>query len=94
MQIVYNYYNIHLEAMKYRIMKKVLLLFAICSVCSCTGTNSEEEMPQEKRDSIRVLSHVEEVEIKGHIYLIFEGGDYKGGNIIHAEHCPCKNKIK
>ena len=75
-------------------MKKVLLLFAICSVCSCTGTNSEEEMPQEKRDSIRVLSHVEEVEIKGHIYLIFEGGDYKGVNIIHAEHCPCKNKIK
>jgi hypothetical protein len=30
------------------------------------------------------------VEIEGHLYVIYSG-TYKGG-IIHAEHCPCKNK--
>ena len=54
-------------------MKKILLIFAICTVCGCE------------------TQQVKEVEIKGHIYLIFDG--YHKGNIIHAEHCPCK-KIK
>lgn len=64
-------------------MKKILLLFAICTVCSC-------DTPQVK-DSQIVSSGgdiVKEVEIKGHIYLIFYG--YYKGNIIHAEHCPCR----
>jgi len=63
-------------------MKKILLLFAICTVCGC-------EISQKKdRTVLSIESKVEEVEIKGHIYLIFDGR-YKG-NIIHAEHCPCK----
>ena len=64
-------------------MKKILLLFAICTVCSC-------EKPQVKHKLIvsSVGDQVKEVEIKGHIYLIFDGC-YKG-NTIHAEHCPCK----
>lgn len=64
-------------------MKKILLLFAICTMCGC-------ETPQVK-DSQIVSSGgdiVKEVEIKGHIYLIFDG--YYKGNIIHAEHCPCR----
>ena len=67
-------------------MKKIIsLMLAICAVCSCCDT------PQVK-DSQIVSSGgdiVKEVEIKGHIYLIFDG--YYKGNIIHAEHCPCKN---
>lgn len=65
-------------------MKKILFLFAICTVCGC-------ERPQVK-DKQTVSSgennNVKEVEIKGHIYLIFN--EYNKGNIIHAEHCPCK----
>ena len=72
-------------------MKKILSLFAICMICSCASTDAEKKALQEKLDSIehnRVLSCVEEVEIKGHIYLIYDG--CREGNIIHAEHCPCK----
>lgn len=76
-------------------MKKILLLFAICTICSCAGTEAEKKELYEKIDSIknirandRVYYCIKEVEVKGHIYIIFDG--YYGGNIIHAEHCPCK----
>ena len=73
-------------------MKKVLLLFAICTICSCgTETDAEKKASKERLDSIEndyIRSCVEEVEIKGHIYLIYNG--HHEGNIIHAEHCPCK----
>lgn len=70
-------------------MKKVLLLFAICTICSCAGrTNAEKKAYYEKLDSDRICSSIKEVEIKGHIYLVYNG--YHEGNIIHAEHCPCK----
>ena len=32
------------------------------------------------------------VEIEGHQYIIYNG--YREGNIIHAAHCPCHDKIK
>ena len=66
-------------------MKKILLLFAICTVCSC-------ETPQVKHKLIvsSVGDQVKEVEIKGHIYLIYDS--YHAGNIIHAEHCPCRKQ--
>lgn len=77
-------------------MKKILLLFAICTICSCTSTDAEIKALQENLDSVknsrtrdRIYSDIKEVEVKGHIYLIFDG--YHAGNIIHAEHCPCKN---
>ena len=73
-------------------MKKILLLFAICTICSCTSTDAEIKAVHKKLDNVeneRIYSDIEEVKIKGHIYLIFNG-IYKG-NIIHAEHCPCKN---
>jgi hypothetical protein len=66
-------------------MKKILLLFAICTICSCARTDAEIKAVHKKLNS----ADIEEVKIKGHIYLIFNG-IYKG-NIIHAEHCPCKN---
>jgi len=73
-------------------MKKVLLLFAICTICSCARTDAEMKAVHEKLDSVeseRIYSDIEEVKIKGHIYLIFNGN--RKGNIIHAEHCPCKH---
>ena len=77
-------------------MKKILLLlFAICTICSCTSTDAEIKALQEKVDSVsisrtnnRIYSNIKEVVVKGHVYLIFDG--YYSGNIIHAEHCPCK----
>ena len=59
-------------------------MLAICTVCSC-------ETPQVKDRQIVSSGgdEVKEVEFKGHHYLIYDG--YNSGNIIHAEHCPCKN---
>ena len=62
-------------------MKKILLLFAICTVCSCVDTPHVKE-------EVYGNGSVIEVEVKGHIYLIYDG-KYKG-SIIHAEHCPCR----
>lgn len=78
-------------------MKKILLLlFAICTIYSCERTDVDIKALQEKVDSVkisrtndRIYSNIKEAEVKGHIYLIFDG--YYSGNIIHAEHCPCKN---
>ncbi len=66
-------------------MKKILLLFAICTVCGCESPQVKEKQTVSKT---RWEDKVHEVEVKGHIYLIFNG--YNKGNIIHAEHCPCK----
>ena len=66
-------------------MKKVIFLFAICTVCSCESPQVKEKQTVSKT---WWEDNVHEVEVKGHIYLIFDG-IYKG-NIIHAEHCPCK----
>ena len=30
------------------------------------------------------------IEIKGHVYIIFDG--YRKGGIIHSESCPCKKE--
>jgi len=62
-------------------MKKIFLLFAICTVCGC-------ETAQVKDRQVVSSGKVTEVELKGHRYLIYDG--YNSGNIIHAEHCPCR----
>ena len=67
-------------------MKKILLLFAICTVCGCVDTPHVKETVYV--DS--VAGNVKEVEVKGHIYLIYDS--YHAGNIIHAEHCPCRKQ--
>lgn len=67
-------------------MRKLLLLFVICTVCGCERPQVKDKQTVSKTE---FGEGIREVEIKGHIYLIFEGV-YKG-NIIHAEHCPCKN---
>ena len=51
-------------------------------MCGCETSQKKD------RTVLSIDSKVEEVEIKGHLDLIFDG-HYKG-NIIHAEHCPCK----
>lgn len=67
-------------------MKKIIILIIIVltiMVCCCNTSQEKYEQTEVSRGAM-----VEEVVIKGHIYLIFNGR-YKG-NIIHAEHCPCK----
>ena len=70
-------------------MKKILFLFAICTVCGCERPQVKDKQAVNQTVSKTGFGEgVREVEIKGHIFLIFEG--VNKGNIIHAEHCPCK----
>ena len=72
-------------------MKNILFLFAICTVCGCETPQVKDKQTVSKSKTVSNTAFgegIQEVEIKGHIYLIFDG-IYKG-NIIHAEHCPCK----
>ena len=69
----------------------MIMCFMGC-VDSTTGTNTIE--PSE-RINVRqyykdVSTWVFTMEIEGHLYLVYDG--YHEGGIIHAEHCPCKNK--
>ncbi len=77
-------------------MKKILIcLGMIMCFMGCvdsTGTNVVEptghlNVRQYYKD---VSTWVFTMEIEGHLYLVYDG--YHNGSIIHAEHCPCKNK--
>lgn len=75
-------------------MKKILFLLVIIFCCGCTTTDVRESVTY---DEVPLKIYVSDasktiymVEIEGHIYVVFSG-HHKGG-IIHAEHCPCKNK--
>lgn len=62
-------------------MKKILILLSAICLCSCDVT--ETNIP-------RVNAHIQVVEIEGHEYIVI--GPHNNPRIIHAEHCPCKNK--
>lgn len=75
-------------------MKKILILLVAICLCGCNSTDVRESVTY---DEVPLKIYVDDatktiytVEIEGHIYVVFSG-HYKGG-IIHAEHCPCKNK--
>lgn len=75
-------------------MKKILILLVAICLCGCIATDVKKSVTY---DEVPLKIYVADatktiytVEIEGHIYVIFSGR-YKGG-IIHAEHCPCKNK--
>lgn len=77
-------------------MKKILILLAIICCCGCysTGTNTNTIEPSEKinirqyyKDNTR---WVFTMEVEGHLYLVYDSHHACG--ILHAEHCPCKNK--
>lgn len=75
-------------------MKRILILLVAICCCGCndTGTNTIE--PSErlnvnqyyKNSSTRVFT----MEVEGHLYLVYDS--YNKCGILHAEHCPCKNK--
>lgn len=75
-------------------MKKFLILLVAICCCGCGSTGFTKEEPTQnlkikyyyKDPSIYLYT----AEIEGHLYVIYSGTS-KGG-IIHAEHCPCKNK--
>ena len=75
-------------------MKKILILLATICLCGCGNTDVTKEEPIQ---NIKLKYYYQDsshnlytAEIEGHLYVIYSG-IYKGG-IIHAEHCPCKNK--
>lgn len=75
-------------------MKKLLILLVAICCCGCndTGTNTTE--PSEKLNIEQYFKNstteVFTMEIEGHLYLVYDGHNACG--ILHAEHCPCKNK--
>lgn len=72
-------------------MKKILILLA--AICCC-GCNSTETTPPQKikvqKYEATINDDIYSVEVEGHIYIVYDGAYC--GNIIHAEHCPCKMK--
>ena len=79
-------------------MKKIFILLAAICLCSCD--NSANTTPSRKNNdtSINVknqlhrsaMPNLNVVEIEGHAYIII--GPVNNPRIVHAEHCPCKNK--
>jgi len=71
--------------------KIIFLMLTVLTIVSCdTPQVKDKQTVNQIVSKTEFGEGVREVEIKGHIYLIFEG--VNKGNIIHAEHCPCKNK--
>ena len=80
-------------------MKKILILLAAICLCSCgvPETNTPNKTNRDK-SGINVTKQyhrgnapqMQVVEIEGHAYIVI--GPYNNPRIIHAEHCPCKNK--
>ena len=75
-------------------MKKILILLATICCCGCGSTGVTKEEPTQNLNVKYYHKapplHLYMVEIEGHLYIVYNGA-YKG-NIIHAEHCPCKTK--
>lgn len=73
-------------------MKKILILLTAFCCCGCCST--EIDATQNVQEHYKVMSFgkgsIYSVEVEGHIYIVFDGAYC--GNIIHAEHCPCKKK--
>lgn len=73
-------------------MKKILILLTAFCCCGCGST--EIDATQNVQKHYKVMSFgrgsIYSVEVEGHIYIVFDGAYC--GNIIHAEHCPCKKK--
>lgn len=61
---------------------RYLIIAAALAVAGC------DEPPGAERQIQAIDYTVSTVKVKGHEYIIFDGG-YKG-NIIHSESCPCK----
>lgn len=70
-------------------MRKILILVTAICLCSCDVTNTIENTTV-KYYRYDTGGKVFTIEVEGHIYIV--GGTYNGSGIIHAEHCPCKNK--
>ena len=75
-------------------MKKILILLAAICCCGCGSIETHDTFTT---DTTIIKYYINDpgrfiysVEIEGHLYLVYSGS-YKG-SIIHAEHCPCKNK--
>lgn len=79
-------------------MKKILILFAAIYLCGCgvSGTNTPNRTTGDGGINVIHQHHrgnvpqMQVVEIEGHAYIVI--GPYNNPRIIHAEHCPCKNK--
>ena len=75
-----------------RVMKKILILLTAFCCCGCGSTeiDATQNTPKYYKEMNWVKDGIYSVEVEGHIYIVFDGAYC--GNIIHAEHCPCKAK--
>lgn len=81
-------------------MKKIFILL-VATVCLCGCGVPETNTPNRTNKDTGGINvthqyhrgnapQMQVVEIEGHAYIVV--GPYNNPRIIHAEHCPCKNK--
>ena len=70
------------------IMKKILILLAGILLCGCCTETPPALKGEDEKYVDKRRYAIYPVEIEGHIYIVYAG--LHGGDIIHAEHCPCK----
>lgn len=75
-------------------MKKILILLVAICLCGCNGTGTNTIAPSERLNVKQyykdATTWVFTMEVEGHLYLVYDS--YNKCGILHAEHCPCKNK--
>ena len=70
-------------------MKKILILLTGILLCGCNCTETPQAQKEEVGNYVDNRRYeIFPVEIEGHIYIVYAG--LRSGDIIHAEHCPCK----
>jgi len=83
-------------------MKKIITICILlsCFVGGCIWgciSNRDIDINQTKARKHLEFVYVQVVEIYGHLYIIVDNKRHKSGggvSVIHAEHCPCKNKLQ
>ena len=76
-------------------MKKILILLATICCCGCSSNIDIRNTITADTTKIKYYRNdisgcIYSIEIEGHLYIALDEGH--GAGIIHAEHCPCKNK--
>lgn len=75
-------------------MKKILILLIVICCCGCSSVETKaiatDDTTNIKYYRNDLAGCIYTIEVEGHLYIALDEGH--GAGIIHAEHCPCKNK--
>lgn len=71
-------------------MKKILIFLTGILLCGCSTEMTPAQKVKVQKYEASTGDGIYSVEVEGHIYIVYDGSYC--GNIIHAEHCPCKTR--